>query len=181
MATFTITEADTNANIDKKEFCTYVDNTEFSDEIKESIKGMFGVVTASGENDINLDFVDFQKIINHGGIGFCGIGELEGVNSATEAIKLAIKDSSFDYNLMHKISGILIHFTIHPDLPITQIAEAMEIIDENADYEADIFWGTTTDEAFSKNYVKASVLFTGFRKNSFENMLVNNVEFRRKK
>ena len=103
------------------------------------------------------------------------IGEYDDENSATEAIKQAIINSSLDYKLMDKISGILIHFVVHPDLPIIDIAEAMEIIHENAHYEADIIWGTTTDKSVSPNYVKATILFTGFEKNDYKNIVANNL------
>ena len=181
MGDFTVAEANTNIDLDKKAFYNYVNHTDFSDKIKKSIKSMIGVVIQNGENDINLDFVDVKNILSHDGVAFSGIGEYQGKNSATEAIKLAMKDSSLDYDLMYKISGILIHFLIHPNSPIMQIAEAMEIINENAHYEADIIWGTTTDESVGEKYVKVTVLFTGFGKNSFENIVVNNIKFRRKK
>ena len=173
MEIFEVTES--NANLDKKELYTYIDNTEFSNEIKEKIKGMLGVVLPSGENDINLDFEDLKVIMSHGGMAFSGIGEYDDENSATEAIKQAIINSSLDYKLMDKISGILIHFVVHPNLPIMDIAEAMEIIHENAHYEADIIWGTTTDKSVSLNYVKATILFTGFEKNDYKNIVANNL------
>ena len=173
MEIFEVTES--NTNLDKKELYTYIDNTEFSNEIKEKIKGMLGVVLSSGENDINLDFEDLKVIMSHGGMAFSGIGEYDDENSATEAIKQAIINSSLDYKLMDKISGILIHFVVHPDLPIIDIAEAMEIIHENAHYEADIIWGTTTDKSVSPNYVKATILFTGFEKNDYKNIVANNL------
>ena len=164
-----------NSDLDKKELCTYIDNTEFNDEIKEAIKGMLEVVLPSGENDINLDFEDLKVIMSHGGIAFSGIGEYDekDENSALEAIKYSILDSLLDYKLMDKISGILIHFVIHPDLPIMDITEAMEIIHENAHYEADIIWGTTTDESVNSNYVKATILFTGFEKNDYKDTEYN--------
>jgi len=56
MKIFEVTESNANANLDKKELYTYIDNTEFSNEIKEKIKGMLGVVLPSRENDISLDF-----------------------------------------------------------------------------------------------------------------------------
>ncbi|MBL0709050.1 MAG: hypothetical protein JJW00_08385 [Sulfurimonas sp.] len=172
MEIFEVTES--NANIDKKELYTYIDNTEFSNEIKESIKGMLGVVLSSGDNDINLDFDDLKVIMSHGSKAFSGIGEYEGKNSATQAIKLSIENSSLDYSLMDKISGMLIHFVVHPDLPIMEIAEAMEIIDENAHDESDIIWGTTTDKSVSANYVKATILFTGYEKDT----VANNIEYK---
>jgi len=175
MKKFEVTES--KSDLDKQELYAYIDNTEFSREIKEAIKGMTGVVISSGENDINLDFEDLKVIMSHGGIAFSGIGEYDGKdgNSALEAIKLSIVDSSLDYKLMDKISGILVHFVIHPNLPIMDIAQAMETIHENAHYEADIIWGTTTDKSVSPNYVKATILFTGFGKNDYKNIVANNL------
>jgi len=177
MEIFEVTESNANANLDKKELYTYIDNTEFSDETKEAIKGMLGVVISSGDNDINLDFDDLKVIMEHGGIAFVGTGEFEDENSATQAIKLAIRNSSLDYALIDKIVGMLIHFVVHPDLPIMQIAEAMEIIHENAHYEADIIWGTTTDESVNENYVKVTILFTGFDKDVYKNIVANNTNY----
>ena len=175
MKIFEVTES--NTDLDKQELYEYIDNTEFDKEIKEAIRGMIGVVISSGDNDINLDFEDLKVIMSHGGIAFSGIGEYDGKdeNSALEAIKFSIVDSSLDYKLMDKISGILIHFVVHPDLPIMDIAEAMEIIHENAHYEADIIWGTTTDKSVSPNYVKATILFTGFEKNDYKYIIANNL------
>ena len=168
-------ETESNADLDKQELYEYIDNTEFDKEIKEAIRGMIGVVISGGDNDINLDFEDLKVIMSHGGMAFSGIGEYDDENSATKAIKQAIINSSLDYKLMDKISGILIHFVVHPDLPIMDIAQAMEIIHENAHYEADIIWGTTTDQSVSLNYVKATILFTGFEKNDYKNIVANNL------
>jgi len=168
-------ETESNADLDKQELYEYIDNTEFDKEIKEAIRGMIGVVISGGENDINLDFEDLKVIMSHGGMAFSGIGEYYGENSATEAIKQAIIHSSLDYKLMGKISGILMHFVVHPDLPIMDIAQAMEIIHENAHYEADIILGTTTNKSVSPNYVKVTILFTGFEKNDYKNIVANNL------
>ena len=173
MEIFEVTES--NTDLDKQELYEYIDNTEFDKEIQEAIRGMIGVVISGGDNDINLDFEDLKVIMSHGGMAFSGIGEYDDENSATKAIKQAIINSSLDYKMMEKISGILIHFVVHPDLPIMDIAEAMEIIHENAHYEADIIWGTTTDKSVSPNYVKTTILFTGFDKNDYKNIIANNL------
>ena len=146
----------------------YIDNTEFSDEIKEGIKGMLDVVLSSGDNDINLDFDDVKVIMNHGGIAFVGSGEAEGENSAKKALNLAIKDAGLEFSRMDKTSGILVYLEMHPDFPIMDIAEAMEIINVNAHYEADIIWGTSTDKILDENYVKATILFAGFDKENYK-------------
>jgi cell division protein FtsZ len=50
-----------------------------------------------------------------------------------------------------------------------KIAEAMEIINENAHYEADVIWGTSTSESVGENYAKVTVLFTEVEKHIVAN------------
>ncbi len=176
MEPFIISESTTT--VDMKKIYQHINKTNFSDTIKEDIKGMFEVISSGGDNDINLDFADIEVILNHGGVAFVGSGEHEGENSATEAIKLAIKGSTLNFSLINKISGIWIHLEMHPAFPLMDIAEAMEILHENAHYKADIICGTTTDESLSENYVKATILFTGFEKNSYKDMSANNTEYK---
>ena len=64
---------------------------------------------------------------------------------------------------MDKASGILIHLEMHPDFPVMDIADAMEIINENAHENADIIWGTSTFESVGEDYVRVSVLFSGVK------------------
>jgi cell division protein FtsZ len=58
--------------------------------------------------------------------------------------------------------GVLVHFHIHPNFPLTQIQAAMEIIYDSADEDADVIFGTTTNESFSENEVKITIVATGF-------------------
>ena len=177
MEIFSVTES--TSSLDQKKLYLYIDKTEYSNDIKESLKEvMLGVLIPSGDNDINLDFDDMKVIMDHGGIVFIGSGAYEGENPATEALKLAIENSGLDLRLMDKVSGVLIHIEMHPDLPIMDIAEAMQIIDENTHYEADIIWGTTTDKAFHENCVKATILFSGFDKEVYKNIVANNTDYK---
>lgn len=165
MGIFEVTES--NTNLDKKELCTYIceisniDKTKFSDAIKEAI---MGILIVSGDNDIIHDSNDLKFIMEYGGIAFVGTAESNAKGSATKVIQLAIKNSSLNFDSIDKIAGFLIYFVIHPDFPINDIIDAVEIIYENAHDEADIIWGTTTDESISKDYVKAIILLTGFKK-----------------
>jgi cell division protein FtsZ len=66
--------------------------------------------------------------------------------------------------------GILVHFHIHPDYPLAEISEAMDIVEENADEDANIIFGTTTSEDFPLDQVKLTIIATGFEDPSdFEN------------
>jgi cell division protein FtsZ len=153
-------EIKSNNELDKQELYTYMDRRGFSNEIKLKIKEMFGVVL-SGANDIKIDIDDFKSILDHGNKALCGFSEYEGANAVAKAIQLSIQDSSLDYTLLHKASGILIHFIIHPDLDIVNIIDAMEAIHESAYEEADVIWGTTTHKTEKQNFVKVQILFTG--------------------
>ena len=164
MKCFEIT-TEPNTTLNKEEFYTYIDNTSFSNTIKETLKEMSAVVLSSGENDIKLDFDDFNVIVNHGDIAYSGIGEYDGEDSASEAIKSSIINSKLDKKMMHKITGVLIHFVMHPEYSIIKIADAMDIVHENVHYESEVIWGTTTDTSLSKEYVKVTALFNGFEKN----------------
>lgn len=156
--------------IDKKELHTYIYNTEFSNETKEAIEGMIGVVLSSGENDVNLDLDDLKVVMSHGGMAFVGSAIYEGENSAVKAIELAIKNSSLDFSLLNKISGILLHFETHLDYPIMNMFDGMSVIHENTDPEADILWGTSSNMLVSTNYVKVTIFLAGFDKNNLTSL-----------
>jgi len=144
-----------------KELYSYIGKTAFSNKFKEKLKDKLDVVLLSGENDINLDFDDLKMILSHEGVIFVGSGSCEGDNSVIKAIHLSMKDASSDFNTLKEAIGLLVHFTIHPDFPILEIVNAMELLTDQTSSESDIVYGTTTDKLVSKSYVKATILFTG--------------------
>jgi cell division protein FtsZ len=58
--------------------------------------------------------------------------------------------------------GILVLFHIHPNCPLVEISEAMDIVEENADEDANIIFGTTTSESIPLDEVKLTIIATGF-------------------
>jgi len=60
--------------------------------------------------------------------------------------------------------GVLVHFHMHPDFPLLEMNEAMQVIEESADEDADIIFGTTTDETLSMDYIRVTLVATGFEK-----------------
>ena len=142
--------------------------------VEEAINGMIGVLLSNEENDINLDFYDLKMIMSHKGMALIGVGKYEGKNSANEAIKQSIGSLFLEDVTLNEATGILIHFTVHTDFPIVEIAEAMEVIYENAHYDVEVIFGVTTDTSLSKKYVKATMILTGFEKNY---NVANNVKY----
>ena len=132
------------------------------DILSRAVGGMSAVVLSSGMNDINVDFADVQTIMSHKGMAILGVGEAEGVDSAVEAVKNAIESPLLDNLSINGAMGVLVHFHMHPDFPLTQIQNAMDIIYDSAHEEADVIFGTTTDEKIDNNSVKITIVATGF-------------------
>jgi cell division protein FtsZ len=130
--------------------------------LAQAVNGTSGVILSSGENDINLDFADLKTVMSHKGMALMGVGEFEGENAAYEAIKSAIESPLLDNMSIDGAMGVLVHFKINPNFPILSINEAMDVVFDTAHDDADIIFGTTTDENLPENYVKITIVATGF-------------------
>ena len=140
--------------------------------LAQAVSGTSGVILSSGENDINLDFADLQTVMSHKGMALMGVGEHEGENAAYEAIKAAIESPLLDNMSINGAMGVLVHFSMHPDFPMMELAEAMEVVHDSAHDDAEVIWGTSTSENISENYIKITIVATGFEKE-----LTNNEDF----
>ncbi len=143
--------------------------------LAQAVSGTSGVILASGENDINLDFADLQTVMSHKGMALMGVGEFEGENAAYEAIKSAIESPLLDNMSINGAMGVLVHFKISPNFPTLELYEAMQVVNETAHEDADIIFGTTTDASLSENYVKITIVATGFE--HIDDKKANNGDF----
>jgi len=132
--------------------------------LSQAVAGTSGVILASGANDINLDFADLQTVMSHRGMALMGVGTHTGENAAYEAIKSAIESPLLDNMSINGAMGVLVHFHMHPDFPLIEMNEAMNVIEESADEDADVIFGTTTDETLSQDYIRVTLVATGFEK-----------------
>ena len=132
------------------------------DVLSRAVSGTSGVILSSGENDINLDFADLQTVMSHPGMALMGVGEHQGENAAYEAIKAAIESPLLDNMSINGAMGVLVHFKMHPDFPMMELSEAMDVVHESADEEAEVIFGTTTDEKLPVDYVRITLVATGF-------------------
>ncbi len=132
--------------------------------LAQAVSGTSGVILSSGDNDINLDFADLQTVMSHKGMALMGVGEHEGENAAYEAIKAAIESPLLDNMSINGAMGVLVHFQMHPDFPMMELAEAMEVVHDSAHDDAEVIWGTSTDDSIAENYIKITIVATGFEK-----------------
>jgi cell division protein FtsZ len=132
--------------------------------LAQAVSGTSGVILSSGENDINLDFADLQTVMSHRGMALMGVGEFEGENAAYEAIKAAIESPLLDNMSINGAMGVLVHFKMHPEFPLMEISDAMNVVHESAHEDAEVIFGTSTDETIPQNYIKITIVATGFEK-----------------
>jgi cell division protein FtsZ len=144
-------------NLGMRESFRLVDNV-----LSQAVSGISNVILSHGANDINLDFADVKTVMSHRGLALMGVGESQGNSAAYDAAKTAIESPLLDNLSIDGAMGILVHFHIHPDYPLTEISEAMDIVEENADEDANIIFGTTTSEDIPLDHVRLTIIATGF-------------------
>jgi len=134
------------------------------DILAQAVSGISNVILSHGENDINLDFADVKTIMSHRGLALMGVGYSVGNNAAYDAAKMAIESPLLDNISINGAMGVLVHFELHPDYPILEISHAMNIVEENADEDANVIFGTTTNTNMAEDEVKITIIATGFEK-----------------
>ena len=132
--------------------------------LAQAVSGTAGVILSNGQADINLDFADLKTVMSHKGMALMGVGEHEGDNAAYEAIKAAIESPLLDNVSINGAMGVLVHFNMHPNFPMMEISDAMVVVQESAHEDADVIFGTSTDESLPEDYVKITIIATGFER-----------------
>ena len=136
------------------------------DILCQAVTGISNVIISHSPSDINLDFADVKTVMSHKGLALMGVGHAIGQNAAYEAATEAISSPLLGDISIDGAKGVLVHFKTHPDYSIIQISEAMNTIEEFADEDASVIFGTTTDEAIAEDEVYITVVATGFEDES---------------
>jgi len=158
-------------NMGIKDSFRIVDNV-----LSRAVTGISGVILKHGDNDINLDFADLKTVMSHKGTALMGVGESSGNDAAYQAIKNAIESPLFDNISISGAMGVLVHVNMHPNYPLVQIQQAMSIVYESADADADVIFGTTTDESLEHDRVVITIVATGFEKEAVNNYPIKQSE-----
>lgn len=111
---------------------------------------------------INLDFADVKTVMKDAGIAHMGIGRFNGDDKAIEAAKLAVNSPLLETEL-NGATSLLINITGGSDLSLMEINEAVEYIREKADKDAEIIFGTTTDDKMEDEII-VTIIATGLEK-----------------
>ena len=139
---------------------TYIKSLGFTQEEEASTTMMVNALTSGSKYDITFDLSDMQMVLNNKQSVFYKVTKAAGENAAQTAIEQTLHNIETKDSLLKDISGVLLHFKIHPNFPLLKIAEAMDRVHESVDEDAHILFGTTCDESLELDYVEVSMLLT---------------------
>jgi cell division protein FtsZ len=144
---------------DKK--VSFLDAFKIADNVLLSgVKSVTDVINNPGL--INLDFADIKTVMKDAGIAHMGIGSFKGDEKAIQAAKLAV-DSPLLETELNGATSLLINITGGSDLSLMEINDAVEYIRDKADKDAEIIFGTTTDEKMEDEII-VTIIATGLEK-----------------
>jgi cell division protein FtsZ len=129
------------------------------DILRQAVQGISDLIVVPGE--INLDFADVKTIMSGMGMALMGTGVAEGDHRAAEAAQRAISSPLLEDASIHGARGVLINISGGEDMTLHEVSEAAGIIQEAADPEANIIFGTVIDRHLHGT-VKVTVIATGF-------------------
>ena len=129
------------------------------DILRQAVQGISDLITVPGE--INLDFADVKTIMHGMGMALMGTGVSTGEHRAVEAAQRAISSPLLEEASIEGARGVLINVTGGHDMTLFEVHEAASIIQEAADEEANIIFGTVIDPKM-KDEIKVTVIATGF-------------------
>lgn len=124
----------------------------------QGVQGISDLITIPGL--INVDFADVKTIMSAAGSALMGIGVAGGENRAAAAARMAIASPLLEVSI-EGAKGVLFNIVGGPDLSMTEVNEAAQIIAQAADPDANIIFGATIKED-QLDQIKISVIATGF-------------------
>jgi cell division protein FtsZ len=129
------------------------------DILRQAVQGISDLITVPGE--INLDFADVKSVMAGMGMALMGTGTAEGEHRAMEAAQRAISSPLLEDASIHGARGVLINVSGGEDMTLHEVGEAAAIVQEAADPDANIIFGTVIDRS-AKSSIKVTVIATGF-------------------
>lgn len=130
------------------------------DVLRQGVQGISDLIAIPGL--VNLDFADVKTIMLNQGMAHMGVGSASGENRAEDAAKEAIQSPLLETSI-EGANGVIINITGGVDVGLHEANIAAELVQRSADPEANIIFGTVTDESLGDEIV-ITVIATGFEK-----------------
>src|SRR6266480_3150890 len=126
--------------------------------LRQGVQGITDLITIPGL--INLDFADVRTVMRDAGSALMGVGTAAGESRAGDAAKSAITSPLIEESIQGA-TGMLLNITGPEDLGLFEVNEAAQLIQAEADPNANIIFGAVVDQSM-RDEVRVTVIATGF-------------------
>jgi cell division protein FtsZ len=146
-------------NHQKEQTFTWENALKLADSVlHQGIQAIAEVVTVPGE--INVDFADVKTILKGAGPAWLAMGNGKGETRAIEAAEMATRSPLLDI-AVEGARRILFVITGGTNLTLQEVQDAAHVIEEMADPEANIIFGTSRDPRLDDE-VKITMIAAAF-------------------
>ncbi len=128
------------------------------DVLHNGVQGITNLITTPGM--INVDFADVRSVMADAGSALMGIGTARGDNRGVAATEQAINSPLLE-STMHGAKGVLLSIAGGSDLGLHEINQAVSMVTDHADEDANIIFGTIIDDSLGDE-IRVTVIATGF-------------------
>ncbi len=143
-----------------KKDITFIDAFRKADDVLlHGVRGIADLITVNGL--INLDFADVKTIMQEKGVALMGTGTAIGEGRVEQATRLAINSPLLEDVSMSGAKGVLINITGSMNMTLSEINDAVSIVQNEAHEDANIIFGAVLDEQMGES-VSVTVIATGF-------------------
>ncbi len=141
------------------ESLSLVDTFKKADEVLlHAVQGISDLINNTGF--INADFADVSTVMANKGLALMGTGIATGPDRSIKAATDAISSPLLEDITIDGATGIIVNITGNSTLSMHETNEAMTLIMEAADEDAEIIFGTVVDDEMGDE-VKVTVIATG--------------------
>jgi cell division protein FtsZ len=137
-----------------------LDTFKRADEVLlNAVQGISDLIQYHGY--INVDFADVKTIMSDKGLALMGTGRAAGDKRALMAMQQAIASPLLEDVTIDGATGLLINITGGRDMTLQEVNEALTLVHDAADPEAEIIFGSLIDDTVSEE-IKITIIATGF-------------------
>jgi len=130
-----------------------------ADEVLHNgVQGITNLIVTPGV--INVDFADVRSVMSDAGSALMGVGSSRGDDRVMTATLQAINSPLLE-STMEGAKGLLLSVAGASDLGLMEVNEAATIVQEQADEDANIIFGTIIDDNLGDE-VRVTIIATGF-------------------
>ncbi len=137
-----------------------LDTFKRADEVLlNAVQGISDLIQYHGY--INVDFADVKTIMSDKGLALMGTGRAAGDKRALTAMQQAISSPLLEDISIDGATGLLINITGGRDMTLQEVNEALTLVHDAADAEAEIIFGSLINDEIGDEVV-ITIIATGF-------------------